>query len=297
MKLLIDGSNILYRSYYIGTQRPHITSTGKDVSCIFLFLSSIRRYIKTFNVKTSDIYIAWDKKLSYPSTNFRKDILGDEYKAGRDKDKSDTVHQEEDLLVPILKTLGIRNMFPYVLEADDVIAWLSKKLTGNKLIISVDRDLLQLISSSTSFYDLNKKEIIDLQNFKDTMEIELSLYLKYRAIRGDTSDNIRGLRGFGPVKAKKLARNWNLSLLNESQQELIDRNIKLMDLTYGIKQHPEDVESYEGQLVKLQTLSPNLDKFKKLCQLLEFQSFLNDFDIWVSACKESPLKSVLDKLS
>ena len=83
------------------------------------------------------MYIAWDKRINYKETNFRKEILKGEYKATRDQTGQADLYNQIDSIFPVLESLGLRNVFPYVLEGDDTIAWLSQNIKGMNIIISV----------------------------------------------------------------------------------------------------------------------------------------------------------------
>ena len=75
--------------------------------------------------------------------NIRKSILK-EYKGNRTKDS--TPHQNNEVIKSILYSMGINSIFPRELEADDIVAYICREHEGSKVIISVDRDFLQLVS-------------------------------------------------------------------------------------------------------------------------------------------------------
>ena len=90
-----------------------------------------------------------------------------EYKGNRSSDS--TPHQHNEAIKEMLGLLGIKSVFPRELEADDVIAYLCKETEGKKVIISVDRDFIQLVNEDVTLFDpIRKKEfslaIIKLYN-------------------------------------------------------------------------------------------------------------------------------------
>ena len=238
-KLYIDGSNLIHRSHWV--------SKNSKVSSVYIFLTSIKKYVNLF--QTTDIYIAWDSRRDRDSVNHRREILGEEYKGNRDKEKSAEAFKNVDHIDRITSSLGIKNLYPNTLEADDIIAWLSNVRYKNEkaIIISTDKDMLQLISENVHVYNPIKDEHIDLQNFNDIVGIERELFVSYKAIMGDKSDHISGIPGAGPKRSAAIARDLDNKLLKE-YEELYDRNIKLMDLNYSLKVNPSEVEYLESHL-------------------------------------------------
>lgn len=214
MNLIIDGNNLLHRAFWASKNSKYFDANNSVVLeeinseepvnsyCTFLFLKSLRSYVEKFNPR--DIYIAWDKKLKFPSTNFRKEMMKGEYKLNRDHTSSNDIFYHEAIIENVCSSLGVKSIYPNVLEADDVIAWLSKQLSPN-IIISVDNDLYQLINNETSFYHLNKKETIGVHNFESIVNVPLTSFLYYKAILGDASDNVVGFPGHGKIRSRKLA--------------------------------------------------------------------------------------------
>jgi len=128
-------------------------------------------------------------------------------------------------------------MFPRILEADDVLAWLCFNLVGNCVIVTMDMDFLQLVSEKVIVFLAGKKKIVTLNNFEEIIGVSKNIFLYYKAIIGDKSDNIRGVYGYGKVKAKKLALDYveNKDSLNTDFQKIINCNLRLMDLSWGIR--------------------------------------------------------------
>jgi len=300
MNLIIDGSSLLHRVHWINSKRPFINSKGKNVGDIFMFLRSVKSYANMFDTKS--IYVCWDKKIIYPSTNFRAELSKKEYKANRDKEKAKDVFTNEEDLTRMLTYLGIKNMYPRIMEADDVIAWLCEILDGPNIVVSADNDLLQLVSEKTSFYHSLKKKLIDLENFESTVGVKTAAYLYYKAIKGDVSDNIPGWVGFGEVKAKKIAERLadDCLYINEctdEQKYVLEHNIKLMNLEQGYNMAgEEEVKSYQEQFKQLVDLEPDLESFKHNCKIFEFNQFLKNFTDWENIFKQSRLFSILNNM-
>ena len=292
--LIIDGTNIEFRIFYIARGSKTINVDGDQTSCICKFLATFGNLVEKFN--PTNIYAAWDKKLTWPSTNFRKEIMVDQYKAGRIKPPDiQEMYDQEVKLIEMLETLGVKNLYPNVLEADDVCAWLADTLPGRNVVVSVDQDLLQLISPTTSVY--NMKEHITYENFEAKKGVKPEQYTLYKAIKGDASDNIMGLDGYGEVRSRKLASNWKEEVLTEEFNRIVERNIKLIDLHYGYNHQAGEKQKYEEQMNYVRNIKANLDKFKQLCEKYNFTAYLDDMDRWKRMIKRNNIIDIINSLA
>jgi DNA polymerase-1 len=293
--LLIDGNNTLHRAHWVAnnTGQKLVNSKGINVGTLFTFLKTVKSYADQFN--TSSIYIAWDKKLTN-KVNFRKELTGGTYKGTRNQEKNQEVYEIMDSVVEATGALGIKNIFPGRLEADDVISWLSSNTPGKKIIISVDKDFIQLIKEEVDYYNPIKKETIDKDNFFVVLNLLPEEYLYYKAIVGDVSDNITGVEGFGKVKGAKLAKAFckNDESVIAPYKELVLNNLKLVDLTYGIAQYPEEQVIYQEQVESLKAVKFNIEKFIEVCENNEFPSILNKMDSWQHSFNQKNLTDVLN---
>lgn len=315
--LLVDGSNLLYRGYHAITSRylkdSPITldeTTGEEkkpdlnipVSVFALsFLQSLKNYVVEFGA--DDTYLAWDKKLLHPSSNFRKDAKTVDYKGHRDPEIAKKVFATEMVLTPIIQSLGVKVMFPYRLEADDVIAWLSHKLIDHKLtIISVDKDLTQLVTPNCTFYNPIKMTKVTPDNFEKVLNVPQNKYLLYKAIVGDTADNIGGLDGYGPVKGKKLALTYETANLDSDLRTIVESNVKLIDLSHGYNVHPEEVVSYQQQFDLLLSHGTDFKRFGELVEEHKLTQIKYQLEKWRGAfnkggtIKSAPLNCYLKNL-
>ena len=115
MKLIIDGSNLMHRSYWV--------SEKVNKSVVELFLGSLRKMYNDFN--PTDVYVVWDARLVKGVKNFRRQDIS--YKSDRDKEKWKKVYAKEKIIRKLCESLGLYNMYPGVLEADDFIFYICKK--------------------------------------------------------------------------------------------------------------------------------------------------------------------------
>ena len=269
--LIIDGNNLLYRIFWTNNFKlDEATSPGQ----VFLFLRSLKSYVDKFQSK--QIYCTWDKKLEWPSTNFRSEATTVEYKANRDDDKFKNVHEYSEKIQEIIALLGVHNMYPLRMEADDLMAWLSTHLPGKSVIITTDKDLLQTISADTRIYSPIKKKEVTLQNFEEYTGVCKEQYLNYRAITGDKSDNIPGIPRYGLARFKKL----DLTKLTDEQQVIYERNIKLMDLSIGYDYYPDEVPVYKEQLNNCKNNKSNYNKFIEEAKKLNMWSIVRNYSSW-----------------
>jgi DNA polymerase-1 len=277
MNMIIDGSNLLHRSFWVAEKS--MNSTDNTVS--FIFLKSLRTLIEKF--KPSYTWVVWDKKLTSNSLNFRKKLLQDKYKATRDQDRNAKVISHHETLEKLLTALGVLQIYPNVLEADDVISWLTKKLREQCVVVSVDKDLLQLIDENTKVYNPIKKQIINKNNFLNIIGVELKDFIKYKALLGDESDNISGIESFGAVKCKKFCTETveKLSItLTKEQYDIFERNLKVIDLSNSYNIEKGEVEAYEEQFKQIKKIKPNISLFSDLCKDFGFESIIKDINTW-----------------
>lgn len=291
--LILDGTNIEFRIFYITRGLKIQDENIKSTNCIFKFLQTFKSLVEKFN--PVNIYAAWDRKILHPSTNFRKEILLDQYKAGRIKPPDiQEMYDQEIRLIEMLETLGVKNIFPNVLEADDVCAWLTNVLSGTSIVVSVDQDLLQLVKPNISVYNL--KELITYENFESKKGIIPEKYVLYKAIKGDISDNIIGVPGYGEIKAKKLALNYDEHNLLEENKQIIKRNLQLMDLHYGYNYQSGEKQKYEEQLNYVKSINGDVDKFKFLCEKYNFELFLNDINRWKKIINRNNIFEIINNI-
>jgi len=270
-----------------------MNSKGIETGSLFTFLKLIKSNANLFN--TNKIYIAWDTKLT-KNVNFRKVLTEGSYKGTRDFARNKEVYDSMTDVLACTTALGIKNIFPGSLEADDVISWLVKTVEGKKTVVSVDNDFAQLVAEDVELYNPIKKINITTFNFNDIFKLTPKEYIFYKAIVGDVSDNINGLKGFGKVKGINLAKAFAANQQDVIQPYMaqVTENLKLVDLSYGIDNNPEEIAIYNEQYAKLQPLKPDFNEFKNLCTELEFHSILNNFSDWDNTFGKSTGEVIVD---
>jgi 5'-3' exonuclease len=224
-----------------------------------------------------------------------------EYKGGRDKERSARVYSFEEKTTELLESLGIRNMYPGVLEADDVIWWLSEKIRGEKIIVSVDQDMLQLIDKKTTVYSPIKDVIINYSNFEDTVGVPLDQFLRYKSLMGDKSDNLPGIPRCGSKTAQKLVSECttDTELINRLGKDTLKpyfHNLEMIDLRKGHVHHPDDAKMYEDQYNALMSHRPDLVKFKNIASVLNMKKVIDDYPKWSELFNGEQLTKTLEDI-
>lgn len=282
--LLIDGNNLLYRTFWAANYKAKNQDPG-NIAATYIFLRTLKSYADKFS-PCDKIYCVWDKRLAYPESNFRAEICDTEYKGGRGDEKFKNVFDSLEKILPLIEDLGIYNFYPHRMEADDAISWLSETVEGEKIIITTDKDMLQLISEDITVYNTNTKSIINLQNFEEVTDIDNPKnYLMFRCFTGDKSDNIPGIPKVGIKTYLKLTKDWDYNLdnvnINKDQRTIVERNKRLMDLKYGFNYYEEETITYRAQYYNNQNkIEPNYDSFTTKCEEEGLKSICENIQQW-----------------
>ena len=273
--LIVDGNNLIHRTYYTAKNQSKRTDNHSDDQVnnlhIYFTLNAVSSYVKQF-VPDNTIFV-WDEKPVYKK-NIRKDML-ESYKGNRSKDSSP--HQNNEVIKSILKSMGINSIFPSQLEADDVVAYICRETEGSKVIISVDRDFLQLISEDCLLYDPIRKKHFELKTFEEnTGFTDVEQWFTAKCLTGDKSDNVPGIPRFGPASVKKYLNDPGF-ILDEKQHEIFKRNVDIFCLD-KYESIPEESNYYKEQLkVKV---NPCYKTFLNYCKEYSFKRILDKKEDW-----------------
>lgn len=196
--VLIDGNSLVNRAYY--ALPPLNAPDGTPVNAVYGFASMLIKVIG--DIKPEYIAVAFD--LSAPTFRHKR---YDGYKATR-KHMPDDLAAQLPVLKSMLGVMGIRMLEFEGFEADDIIGSMSKQNAVQTYIITGDRDSLQLIDDSTQVL-LTKRGIsdmhrLDAEELKKEFGLTPAQIIDYKAIAGDSSDNIPGVPGIGDKGANTL---------------------------------------------------------------------------------------------
>lgn len=201
--LIVDGNNIAFRAFYA---LPSLkTITGELTSVLYGFTNIL---VKILNeVKPDYIAVAFDKG----KKTFRHKMYS-EYKVTRTPTPDDLVVQMPKLK-ELLKAMKIPVLEDVEIEADDIIGILSKSFDTKNIILSADKDVYQLINKNTYIMaprnGVSQTAIIDENALYEMYALTPSQIVDFKALMGDSSDNIPGVKGVGEKTALSLLASYN----------------------------------------------------------------------------------------
>ena len=194
---LIDGSAYIYRAYH--AVKPLSNSHGLPTHAVFGFIAILRRLLKERNPRY--LAVAFDTR----GPVFRHQLY-DKYKANRPPMPEDLALQ-----IPYIRKMvaayRILSLEQGDQEADDLIASVATRMAAQGfrvVVVSGDKDLLQLVSPNITLWDPMNDRVMDEAAVETKYGLPPSLLLDYFALTGDSSDNIPGVPGVGPKSAQKL---------------------------------------------------------------------------------------------
>ena len=305
--LLLDIS-YLFKSHF--STNTATTEDGIPIAGISGVINNIYKFVNRFN--SQKVICIFDGK---KSRKRRREIL-ESYKGNRDEQGNirtpfdlnenslkDLEKLQMRVLYELIGMMPVKRLYFEELEADDVIGYITKTFfrdkKGRRVIVSEDRDFYQLIDDHTQVYHPRKKLLVGRSNFRDHWDTIPENVIYYRIIEGDSSDNIKGVKGWGTktiekffpeIKKEKIESFEDFDQLIESkrgtllntktgakiinQKEVLPDNFKLMDLTQTM-------------------LTP--DERLKVRAIIEkkVKQSLNDFYEFKSRCDELNLSSTI----
>ena len=282
--VLVDGNNLLYRSYFATAYNGNLmkNSKGFATNALYGFINMLNKIVDDEN--PTHMMVAFDK-----GKTFRHDKFKD-YKGTRAETPNELIEQFP-LSRKICTSLGIKYLEIDNYEADDIIGTFARKIESlgeEALIVSSDKDLLQLISSHVKVKLLKTHDYImmDEEEFKKTYGVSPIHMIDLKALMGDSSDNIPGVKGIGEKTAIKLLEEYK-SLDNLYQN--ID-NIKGKIKEKLIEEKENAYLSYELATIycnvpintSLESIIKediHYDEYINILKELEFFSLLKKIDI------------------
>ncbi len=281
--ILVDGNNLMFRSYYATAYTGNImrNSKGFPTNALYGFVSMINKILNEEH--PAYIAVAFDI-----GKNFRKEKY-DFYKEGRNATPDDLIKQMP-IARDILKAMGIKylELAPY--EADDIIGTLAKMADldpeYDATIISSDRDLLQLISPVVDVKLLKQSGYIKYnpETFKTDYGIDPIKIIDLKALAGDASDNIPGVKGIGDKTALKLLQEYgslegiyeNIALIKGKTKEKLETDKENAFMSKEIATIYRDVPlNIDFEDIKYQ--GENSEALGDIYETLEFYSLLKNF--------------------
>lgn len=291
---LIDGSGYIFRAFYA---LPNMTAPdGTPVNAVYGFVTMFMRLLK--NIPCDYCVVLFDAKRQ----NFRNEIFS-EYKATR--------RETPELLIPqfdlIHEAVHVLNL-PYVMqegyEADDLIATYAKQAvdTGNEVVVvSGDKDLMQLIGDKVSYYDGMKDKYFGPEEVKEKFGVYPNRVIDVQALSGDSIDNVPGVPGIGPKTAAELINHFGSleNLLQNAEQipqtkrrQTILDNAEAARVSYELVKLKTDVP-VEHQLSEFRCAAPKMETVMAFIDRLGFKSIRPKMEKWVQErCSDACVSDV-----
>lgn len=279
--VLIDGNSLINRAFYA---LPLLSnSDGEYSNAVYGFCNILIKIIETQQPKYMAVAFDFGKK------TFRHQIFAD-YKAGRHKTPEELIAQFP-LLKLVLESMNIKFVEIEGIEADDLIGTLSKKFDVQKIIVSGDRDLFQLVDKNTTvaFTQKGISQTLNVtpDNIKEVYGVGAEQVVSLKALMGDSSDNIKGVEGVGPKTALSLIEQYgsldgvyqNIDKIGGNLQKKLTTGKDDAYLSFKLATIKCDVPT-EIELSDLQYDFPFSQKTKELFAKYEFNSILKRNDLF-----------------
>ena len=275
--VLIDGYGFLFRAYFAIKNLKR--SDGIATNGAYGFTRMLMNLLA--NINATHIAIVFDSG----KKTFRHEIFP-QYKANRPPVPEDLIPQFT-MIRDAANALNIKTLEKVGYEADDIIATLATKAEKEDfeiLIVSSDKDLMQLVNNNIFMYDAMKEKKIYTEDVFEKWGVEPSRLLDVLSLIGDTADNVSGVQGIGPKTAVELINEYG------SVENLIEnvQNIKQEKRKNTIINHLDDLKLSK----RLITLEKNVDLEEKLddlkIQAIEPEKlikFLNSMEFYTIADK------------
>lgn len=301
--LLIDGNNIIHAAS--GTKKK-LTVGSVEVQGIYNFLRTMRTLLSKYGQFTP--LVLWD------GASWRKMAFSD-YKENREKDDTPAARKQKadrasaKAQIPAVKKamtlLGVTQVKASNMEADDLAAILTDLYTkkgGKIILVSGDKDWLQLVSPNVTWYDpVGDRKVMNIADLEEKIGIKVAdwkQFLEMKCLMGDLGDNIPGVGGVGEkgaqdflaaygsyanfsnmcmtgdVDVSKLHKKIRALAEDEDKRILFARNMSLMDLRTKIRPLPANMQVSREEA--------SLERFTEFCERLVFKSMLTDVENWTS---------------
>ena len=278
--ILVDGNNLLFRSYYATAYSGNFmkNSKGFPTNALYGFTNMINKIIN--EECPTYMIVAFDKGKTFRHEKY------EQYKDGR-IEMPDELKVQFPLAKELLTHMGIKYYECDNYEADDIIGTFAKYCDEEEdfigTIVSSDKDLLQLISHDVDIKLLKQKDYIryNEKSFKEAYGIEPINIIDLKALMGDSSDNIPGVKGIGEKTALKLLHDYktldgvydNLDKLTPKMREKLENDKDNAYMSYDLATIYKEVPM-EISILDIKLKNKNSDKLNEMYKELEFYSFL-----------------------
>lgn len=279
--VLVDGHALAYRAYFAIRQLS--TAGGVPTNAVFGFVRALLELLRGLGPQDS-LVVAFDA----PARSFRKEQY-EEYKAHRAPTPDDFPAQM-GAIKELVDLLGVQQVEEPGLEADDLIGSLATRAADDDWLVEVvtsDRDALQLVSERVSVVSPDGKQRLGPADVVEKYGVSPEQWVDYRALTGDASDNIPGVKGIGPVAARTLLGRFGDidtllaeldSLPNNAQTRALREGLDDLQLSRALSRIVTDAD-VDVELVPAAERSIKRDELTEALRRLEFGSILHELGL------------------
>lgn len=272
---IIDGANYLYRAFY--AIRPLSNSKGLPTNALYGFTQMLLSV--TRQAQPDYVVVAFDRK----EPTFRDEMYS-EYKANRKEPPEDLVPQFP-YVQKIVEALNIPGISLAGFEADDIMGTLAQLASPDLkvVLLSGDKDLMQLINDHVSILDTMKERFIHREEVIEKFGVPPEQVIEVLALMGDSSDNVPGVKGVGPKTASQLIQQFgsvagvyeNISQVKGAVQQKLMTDRANAELSRQLVTIKCDVPLSSG-LHDWTVREPHREKLRELFTELEFHKLLQE---------------------
>jgi DNA polymerase-1 len=182
---LIDGTALIYRSFFAFIRNPLYNSKGFNTSAIYGTINAFLRMVERYNLQ--HVAISFDRR----EKTFRHKIT-DTYKANRPP-APDELHAQVEPIKEFFELIGIPEISKAGYEADDVLATLAEnyKKDYDVIIVTGDKDFAQIVDGQVTLYDPSKEKVTDFDGVIEKYGLKPEQFVDYLAICGDCRNSVR----------------------------------------------------------------------------------------------------------
>jgi len=279
---LIDGSGYIFRAFY--GLPPLNAPDGTPVNAVYGFTNMFLKL--TSKIDCDYCLVLFDAKRQ----NFRNEIFSD-YKGTR-KETPEELIPQFPIIREAVDVLNISFLEMEGYEADDLIATYAEKALANNInvvVVSADKDLMQLIRPGVELYDPMKDKFFTPEDVKEKFGVYPDKVVEVQALSGDSIDNVPGVPGIGPKTAAQLVNEFGSvdeiiahasEIKQEKRRQSILDNIENAKISLQLVTLKKDVP-VEKQLDCFQCRCPEADKIYKFIDKYGFNSLRTRIDKWL----------------
>jgi DNA polymerase I len=254
--LIIDGQNMFIRNYVMS---PQLDINGNPIGGLTGFMRSLQKEVR--RAKPDRVVVCWEgpggsQKRREKNKNYKlgrkAPRLNREYKFATPEEERENKYEQLVRLTEYLERLPVLQLSLENVEADDIIAWLchcNEYSEWQKLIISNDKDFIQLCDDKTVLVRPGKnEEVLNKNSVLEQYNIHPRNFAWARAITGDKSDNLEGVKGLGLATVAK-----RFSFLSEN------KDYGLQDILTHAKNNNSKIKAYQNVLDAEEIIASNYE--------------------------------------